>query len=182
MENNASAAGVTHGGLFNTAEIKILICYILNAVNEPVPANMLVNVLHYEGIANAFEVSDAIISLTQSGHIAQHDNVEDTYVITNSGKEVSETLKTSLSYTVKDRACAATVKMLSKFKNAKDTEITTVRENGNLYIVCSLIENGRPFMSIKLLITDDAQASSIKERFLENPAEVYKTLIDMITK
>ena len=70
MENDAIGAGVKNGGLFNTAEIKILICYILNAVKEPVPAAMLSNILHFEGIANGFEVSDAMASLAESGHIA----------------------------------------------------------------------------------------------------------------
>ena len=37
MENNASSAGVEHGGLFNTSEIRILICYVLSAIDEPGP-------------------------------------------------------------------------------------------------------------------------------------------------
>ena len=46
MEKNASGAGVSRGGLFSTSEIKILICYILSAIDEPVPVDMLANVLH----------------------------------------------------------------------------------------------------------------------------------------
>lgn len=182
MENNAASAGVTHGGLFNTAEIKILICYILNAINEPVPVNMLGNVLHYEGIANAFEVSDAVISLAESGQIKQHDSAEDTYIITQSGRNVAETLQTSLSYTVKNRAYIATLKMISNFKNAKETDFSITKDDNHTYITCSALDGGLPFLSVKLMVADESQANCIKEKFLNNPSEIYSGIIDLLTK
>lgn len=181
LENNASSAGVKHGGLFNTAEIKILICYILSTVNEPVPVNMLANVLHYEGIANAFEVSDAIVSLAKSGHIKQFNAEEDTYLITESGTDVAQTLKTSLSITVKERACNAAIKMLSRFKNAKSTEFNIIKENGLTYIDCKLLDGTNSFADIRLQVADDMQANSIKEKFLNNPSEIYSGLIGLLT-
>jgi len=182
LENNASSAGVKLGGLFNTAEIRILICYILASVDEPVPANMLVNTLHYEGIANAFEVSDAIVSLTQTDHIKLFEEKEDSYIITDKGRDTAETLKTSLSLTVKERALAATIKMLSRFKNAKETKFETIKENDNTYLSCSVIDGDLPFMTIKLLLSDEQQAELIKERFLDNPTEFYRLIIEKLTK
>lgn len=181
MENDASSAGVTRGGLFSTAEIKILICYILSAIDEPVPVNMLANVLHYEGIANAFEVSDAVVLLSQSGHIVQVDEKEDTYKITPDGKDVAKTLKSSLSMTVTERAYIAAIKMFAKFKNAKDNTFEITKENGATYVTCSAIDGGRPFISIKMQIIDDAQGYAIKEKFLEDPAKIYKYIIETLT-
>lgn len=181
MENDAATAGVRAGGLFSTTDIRILICYILNTINEPVPVNMLANVLHFEGIANGFEVSDAVMSLAESGQIKQCSSKDDTYVITPSGRDVAETLKTSISFTAKDRAYAATLRMLSRFKNAKNTEFTTTHEDGNTYLTCSLIDSGKPFMSLKLLITDDGQVECIRERILSDPAALYSGIIDMLT-
>lgn len=182
MENDAASAGVRTGGLFNTTDIRILICYILSAINEPVPANLLANTLHYEGIANGFEVSDAIISLTQSGQIKQVDLKDDTYMITESGRTVAETLKTSISFAAKDRAYSAAIKMLSRFKNAKDTDFTITHEGENTYITCSLLDGGTPFLSVKLLITDDGQAECIREKVLTDPAILYSGIIDLLTK
>ena len=182
MENDASSAGVNLGGLFGIAEIKILLCYIFSTINEPIPANQLANLLHYEGIANGFEVSDAIVSLVKSGQLALHDEKEDTYVITDNGRNVADTLNTSLSLTVKNRACAASIRMLSRFKSAKETDIVTSKENGATYVTCSLHDGQRPFMSIKVMVTDDDQARVIKESFLEDPAQIYKKIIEMLTK
>ncbi len=182
MENNASSAGVRRGGLFNTAEIKILICYILNAINEPVPVNMLANLLHYEGIANGFEVSDAVVSLSDSGHIVQSDAKEDTYIITDDGREIADTLNSSLSMTVKERAYIAAVKMFAKFKNAKDNTFEITKENGCTYITCSALDGGKPFISVKMQITDEHQGNCIKEKFLENPSRIYLQIIESLTE
>ena len=181
MEKNASGAGVARGGLFSTSEIKILICYILNAIDEPVPVDMLANVLHYEGLANAFEVSDAVVSLSESGQIIATDENEQTYAITNSGKNTAQTLKSSLSSVVKERAYLAVMKMFARFKNAKDNQFIITHEKGATYLSCSAIDGGKPFLTVKLLITDEDQGNLIKEKFLENPSAIYSKIIEMLT-
>ena len=182
MENNASSAGVARGGLFNTAEIKILICYILSAIGEPVPVNMLANTLHYEGIANAFEVSDAVVTLANNGQIEQTDENGDSYIITALGRDIADTLKSSLSMTVKERAYLATMKMFARFKNAKDNKFEITKENGCTYITCTALDGDKPFISVKMLIADEQQGSCIKEKFLENPSKIYSMIIKLLTE
>ena len=183
MERDAVTAGVEPiGGLFSTAEIKILICYILTSINEPVPGNTLANTLHYEGIANCFEVNDCIASLCKSGQLESVDVKEDTYIITESGRNIAETLKTSLPFSVKDRAYTAAFKMLSRFKHAKDTDFKITHEDGKTYITCSALDNNRLFVSVKLLVPDEEQAMMIKDKFLNDPAKIYSGIIELITK
>lgn len=182
MENDALSAGVQHGGLFNTADIKILICYVLNVIDEPIPANSLVNLFHANGIANGFEVSDAIYSLEKNGQIECFDKKEDTYVITPSGRDIARELNSTLSVTVKNRAYDATLKMLTQYKNAKDTSFLLTRENGKSYLSCSAIDGGAPFITVKMLLPDEAQAEHIKENFLKNPSDIFSKIIEMLTK
>ncbi len=183
MEKDAVSAGVSEiGGLFSTAEIRILLCYLISSIGKPVPGRMLADVLHFEGIANVFEVNDSIASLCENGHLECFNAEEDTYVITKSGKDVAETLKTTLSLTVKERAFSAALKMVSRFNNSKDTDIKISREGDKTFITCSAIDSGEPFMSVKLLVTDEEQAIFIKERFLENPSRIYSEIIEMLTQ
>ncbi|MDO4608776.1 MAG: DUF4364 family protein [Clostridia bacterium] len=182
MNKDASGAGVARGGLFSTAEIKILICYILNAIDKPVPAQMLANVLHFEGIANAFEVSDAVVSLASSGQIVSADSDDKTYAITNAGRDTAATLKSSLSSVVKERAYLAVMKMFAKFKNAKDNQFEITHEHGATYLSCSALDGGKPFLTIKLLITDENQGNFIRDKFLENPSKIYSKIIEMLTQ
>ena len=183
MEKDAVSAGVSeYGGLFTTAEIRILICYILSSIGSPVPGNLLANTLHYEGIANCFEVNDSIAYLAKNGQLKLIDEKEDTYITTESGKNIADTLKTLLSMTTKERAYNAATKMLSRFKNAKETDIKISREGDKTFITCSAIDDDSPFMSVKLLACDEDQALFIKEKFLSDPTKIYSSLIDLLTK
>lgn len=183
MEKDAVSAGVSEiGGLFNTAQIRTLICYILSSVNEAVPGRLLADTLHYEGIANCFEVNDSIAALCKSGHLEVFNEAEDTYVVTKSGRDVAETLKTSLSLTVRDRAFSAAIKMMARFKNAKENDIKISREGDRTFITCSAIDNGEPFMSVKLMVTDEDQAIFIKEKFLNSTSNIYSQIIELLTK
>ncbi len=182
MNKDASGAGVERGGLFSTAEIKILICYILTAIDKPVPVEMLANVLHFEGIANAFEVSDAVVSLSSSGQIESCDDDDKNYIITESGRDTAATLKSSISSVVKERAYLAVMKMLAKLKNAQDNAFEIIHENGATYLSCSAIDGGKPFLTVKLIIADESQGNFIKEKFLENPSKIYSKIIEMLTQ
>lgn len=181
MEFDALSAGVAPGGLVNTTEIKVLICYILKSVNEPVPANKLCETLLFDGIANNFEVSDCLEALIQSGNIVCVDNEEQTYTTTDSGNNIADTLKNTVPFSIREKACKATIKMISEIRNAKETDISIVRNGDNTFITCSALDNGNPIMSVQLLVSDEAQALSIKNRFLENPSEIYSKIIDLFT-
>ena len=123
-----------------------------------------------------------MVSLANSGHISAVNEAEQTYTITASGRETAETLKTSLSSVVKERAYLAVMKMFAKFKNAKDNTFQITKENGATYLSCSAIDAGKPFLTVKLLITDEDQGSYIREKFLENPAKIYSAIIEMLTQ
>ncbi len=178
MEIDAISAGV--GSLISTAEIKVLICYVINGVKAAVPGKQLANLLNIEGIANYFEVMDALEALLKSDNLT-YNEADDTYNVTEKGANASETLKTILPYTIKEKAFALTAKMIARLKNAKETHIETVKENGVMYLICSAVECGQELMSVKIMVTDETQASAIKERFLDNPSKVYTGLVDLLT-
>lgn len=183
MEKDAVSAGVNNaGGLFSTAEVRILICYILSSLGEAVPGKLLADTLHYEGIANCFEVNDSIARLVENGQLKVVDEAEDTYIITENGKYVANTLKTTLSLTVKQRAYDAALKMLIRFKHAKETDIKISREDNKTFITCSAMDGESPFMTVKMLVCDEDQALHIKEKFLSDPSKIYSALIDLLTK
>ena len=183
MERDAVSAGVSEiGGLFSSAEVRILICYLLSAITSPVPGRNLADLLHYEGIANCFEVNDSIASLYKNGFLKLIDEKEDTYEITPKGREIAETLKTSLPITVKNRAYKAAIKMVSRYYHAKETDIKISREDGRTFITCTALDGMKPFMSVKLMVTDEEQALFIKDKFIDDPSTIYSKIISMLTK
>lgn len=181
MDFDAASQGVAHGGLISSSEIRILICYILCSIDEPVPATELCELLYYEKIANIFEVSDCLEYLENAGHIACVEENGRLYTATDSGREIAQALKTTVPLSVRERACLATVKMLAKIRNIKETDIAISREGDYTFITCSALDNDRPILSVKLLVNDESQANSIKDSFLNNPTEIYLKIIDLFT-
>ncbi|MBQ0083342.1 MAG: DUF4364 family protein [Clostridiales bacterium] len=182
MEFDSASAGVSFGGLVSSSEIKILICYILNSVKEPVPATELCESLYYEGIANIFEISDNIKNLEKSGHIKMVNAEEESYTVTESGTEIANTLKSSVPISVRDKGCFVTQKMLARRRNIRETDIAITREDDKTFITCSAMEKDIAIISVKLLVSDETQAVAIRNNFLENPSEIYSKIIDLFTE
>ncbi len=181
MEINASNAGVLQGGLVSTDEIRILICYILHSVKQPVPAQQLSELLHYEGIANYFEVSSAFADLCDNGMIAKNAADPELYEITRDGSNVAVTLKTSVPITVREKAYSLAVRMLSRIKYAKETKIDITPLDVGYNIRCAIVEGDLELMAVSLFVPDEAGAQSIKERFLNDPTIIYSGVIELLT-
>lgn len=183
MERDAISANVSKGGLKSKAEIKILILYLLMNVNEPVPSNQISDLLHIEGIANTFEVNDAFVQLNKNGLIDECDEITESYTINDKGRDVGQTLQSSVPFTIREKGLKLLKKMLQRNKHMKETKITIDHnDDGRIYITCSAIENDSVIMSFSLQAADDAQAIRIRENYLDDPALIYRTLIDLLTK
>lgn len=179
MEINASNAGVAFGGLVSTDEIRILICYILDSIKEPVPGQQLSELLHYEGIANYFEVGSAFASLSDNGHIKKVDNEK--YVITPSGSNIATTLKTSVPLSVRDKTLALTVKLLSRLKYAEETKIDITPCEKGYNVRLAVVEGDHELVSVGLFVADREQAENIKKIFLDDPTTIYSGIIELLT-
>ncbi len=183
MERDAISVNVGKGGLKSTAEIKVLVLYLLMQTDEPVPSNQIADLLHIEMIANTFEVNDAFVQLHKNGLIDEFDTETESYIINDKGRDVGQTLQASVPFTIREKSVKLLKKMLQRNRHMKETEIIISHEDdGTIKVTCSAIENGSVIMSFFLQAADDAQAIRIKENFLDDPAQVYRTLIDMLTK
>ncbi len=183
MERDAISVGVGKGGLKSTAEIKILVLYLLMNVNEPVPSNQIADLLHIEGIANTFEVNEAFFQLHKNGLICEDEEGTESYLINDKGRDVGQTLQSSVPFTVREKSVKLLKKMLQRNRHMKETDIVISHEDdGTIKVTCSAIENDSVLMSFSLQAADDAQAIRIRENFLDDPALIYRTLIDMLTK
>ena len=68
-KKNPSAFDVEPGGLRTSGEIKILICYLLGAVRQPLLRRWIDQVFLEHSLANYFDVADALGDLVSNGSI-----------------------------------------------------------------------------------------------------------------
>lgn len=175
MERETTFQGM--GALNYRAEIKILICYILSALKEPVPETELTQVLHYEGITNYFDASEAISELIKNECIKEYNGG---FVVTEKGADLAETLKQSVALTVRERAIKVVARMLARRRHEKETDIEITKSERGFNVSLNIVEGNYSLLKLSLNVADEISANFIKERILEDPSYVYAGLIELL--
>lgn len=183
MQADAMNAGVNPGGLQSRTEIRVLICYILDNIDSPVPLDIVKEQLHFEGIANFFEVSYAITELEESKHIiaTADENKKHFYSITDEGRNVARTLAPGLPLSVKDNSLNIAKNIVKRVVNEHQNRVSIEKSKFGTHVTCTVMENELELASVKLLVPDEETALAVKERFLNNPAQTLLNITSGLT-
>ncbi len=163
-------------------EIKILVCYVLTNVKEPMTRKQLCDCLQNMEIVNFFDLNEAIDDLIKHGMINEEDYLCEKYLfITDSGKNNAKTLETDLSKTMRERSVNAALKMVSRAKAERETKVN-IRKTETGYYVTFIIEGfGENLLELTLFAADIFQAEQLRDGFLSDAPGVYSMIIDKIT-
>ena len=136
MDFDAFDAGIELGGLRNRDDIRLLVCYLLKSVDAPMTRQMLNDAMQEDGLANFFEVGQAIEELLKAGNITA-DVLQDEEVIsvTEKGREAAELLQTSLPRTVREKAVNSAIRLTTRAKVERDNKIEVKKEDDGGYTI-----------------------------------------------
>ena len=171
--------GVRPGGLYDSREIKVLICYMLSGVPEPLSRDTVIEILTEGEMANLFEISAAIDDLTARGNLAETDG--GLLTLTESGRTSAEQLYDLIPYTLRDRSQKAAMKLLARARNERDADVVITPLDVGYSVKCSIDKTDVPMMSFTLRVTDETIAKAVRERFLDDPTAFYRALIALST-
>ncbi len=179
MNHDAFSAGVEPGGLYSSQEIKILICYMLAGVDEPLPRQSVLEIIATGGMANFFEAGAAIDELIRLHNLTEGEDGR--LYLTEDGRQAASTLSGMIPFTLRERSVQAALKLLTRMRREKENRVTVKKlEHGRL-VTCEIQDAGQPLLSFSLRVADDLQAGLIRERFLEDPTLIYSSLIALLT-
>lgn len=174
------AAGVEPGGLKSAQEIKILLCYILHTVGQPIPRDEVTEIITAGGMANYFDTEEAIEELLRLQHLVEGDDRRIATTVT--GGQIGESLSVRIPYTLRDRSVKMALQMLKRRQVEKENkvEIRPVDEGG-YEVVCTVQDQGRALLTVSLPVADSMQAEQIKEQFLQDPSLLYRSNLAILT-
>ena len=101
--NDAFTAGVRPGGLTNSTEIRLLLCYLVKNAG-PITRTEIENALMEEALVNYFEIGSCLDDITRQSLVTLQN---DRYAITEKGRKVAQELAYDLPRSVRERAVAA---------------------------------------------------------------------------
>lgn len=183
MEFDAFDAGIELGGLRNRDDIRLLICYLLKSVDAPMTRQMLNEAMQEDGLANYFEVGQAIEELLKTGNITADILDEDEVIsVTAKGREAAELLQTSLPRTVREKAVNSAIRLTTRAKIERENKIEVKKEeNGGYKITFSLFDRDTELMKLSVYVSDSLQLEQVKQNFINDPVKVYSTIITSLS-
>ena len=178
MQEKAFLGGVVPGGLTTSKEIKILICYLLSAIKEPVSHSLLITALTKEGLVNYFECADALGDLMQAENIVLQD---DYYSLSEAGRDIAENLYENIPLTVRERVVRLANESLKLQKNRAQHHTRTRKINNGYVVRCWLSDNESELFSLELYAPNRRYAQNVERNFVMNGEELIRTTIANLT-
>lgn len=177
---DAFSAGVEPGGLRSTEEIKILLCYMLHTVQQPMARADVTDILVGNSMANYFDIENAIEDLLRLQHLVEGE--EHRIATTVTGGQIAEALSVRIPYTLRERSAKAALELLRRRRTEADNPVTVEKlADGGCLVTCAVMDGGKMIFSVQLRVADEWQADQIREHFLQNPALLYRADLAVLT-
>ncbi|MGN0452956.1 MAG: DUF4364 family protein [Ruminococcus sp.] len=174
--------GISLGGIRNKTEVRILICYLLTTVNQPMSKETVLNALLEKGLTNYFEASSCFDELVQRGNIQPIEKGSKLFEATENGRTISEQLENNLALTVKERAYECALALLVQEKNEKENKVTVEKTQNGYNIKCAISGGDIDLMSVTLHLADSDQVKIVKRNFYKNPQLFYRVMLATMTR
>ena len=173
MNFDAFTAGVEPGGLRSQSDIRLLICYMLASVKEPLAKEDIVMVLQDNGLANYFEAASALANVLEKGNADHAPDDPEACVANENTFAISRQLDTTLPPSVRERAVNGALSLLARAKRERENKVEMEKCAEGYNVKCHISGGSRDMMEITLLVPDQYQARAVKKNFQRNPEQVY---------
>lgn len=178
--NDPFSAGVQPGGLRDIMEIKILVCYVINALKIPFTREEINTIFQREGLANYFLTNSAIDDLIEKDNL--HINEKDEITLTESGIHIAELLDVDLPKSIRRKAINTALALKTYRRREHENKIVIEKRENDWNISITLFDTDSEMMKLDLAVADILQAEEIKKNFLNNPQKVYEGIIQLLTE
>lgn len=179
---DAFSAGVEFGGLRTRQEIKLLICYLLENLEKPLSKIQINELMQGQGLANYFEVNQALDELISAGTVEtqKFDELE-MLVLTEKVHEAAKLLESDLPKTVREKAINAAVKMQTNARRQRENKIEVKKLENGYHVTFTISDKEDVLMSLTVYVADITQVETIKQGFLNDPVGLYSAIIASLT-
>ncbi len=179
----------TVGGIRSTEKIKIIICYILVNTKDILTRSAVQSALYDNGIANYFEISQAIDDLLKVGAVERSgENGDPILKVSGKGVKIAKELEDELSVYIKNKAVRAANLTAIHEKRRRENDVTVTKINDKRYRLDITVHSGLnndgdedELMKLSVFVTDQLQAQTMKQSFINNPVKLYEKVIEGLT-
>ena len=149
-----------HGFIQDMLDVKVLILFVMAKLSYPVTLQTIYELCYQDDKLSYFDVSVAVPQMVQSGHLQQLP--DDTYVITDKGREHEEITCDAIAYPVMQRALMAVQRYNTRIqrKGLIETKIEQ-EETGDYLAQLCLRDDAGVLMKLELAAPTLSQARTL---------------------
>ena len=179
MEYNAFVGGVAPGGLTNDFEVKILVCYLLSKLKQPVTFSLLNEVFSKTSVVNYFEYTEALSELKSTGQILQEANEsgEDVFKLTDLGQAAADEFGKTLPRSVRDKTLETAQSILDAVKRDAENCVQIQEVQDGYQLTLSVKDIGTDLMNLTLFLPSMEECKRVQQLFLEDPFTLYQGIL-----
>ncbi len=179
MDFNAFVGGIEPGGLTNDFEVKILICFLLKKIEQPLSFDQINEILQKTGFVNYFEFVEAVSELQKTDHIRPVPNGEgaEVYELTEIGAATAQTFHHTLPLSVREKTVEAARELIQMQKKLEEIEVRYHAVSDGYILSMKMKDIGSDLMNLDVFIPTEDECIAIRERIYADPLLLYKALL-----
>ena len=177
---DAFTGGVRPDGLKNKSDIKVLVCFLLSHCTQPLSRKEMSDIFLEKGLANYFEVSDAISSLVRHENIVEIKE-NGALGITESGKFIADMLYDALPLTIREKSLDAMSKLINRRHVSRQNKTRIEACDKGYHVTCTVCDGEMDTMSVKVYVPTYNYATVVRDRFLDDPETLYRVVMAQLT-
>lgn len=163
---------------------KLIILYILDRLNFPISNQELFPIIVDKGYCDHITTSHALGDLIDDGYVeveSEHSHRNNLYCITSAGKETLSFFYTRISVAIRDEIDTYLSENEYQLREMVATTADYYEAKKNEFVVeLRVVERDSELVHINLLVTSEAEADMICNRWKECSADVYGYLISTL--
>lgn len=182
LEYDAFDEGIEPGGLRSRNEIKVLICYLLKSIDQPISKQLINESLQENSLANYFEINQAVSDLVKAGSLeeaAEEDGP--VYSVTEQGRSAAQTLEVNLPRAVREKAVNAAIRLLTRAKREQENRIDIEKLENGYHVTFTIYDSTDELLKLTIFVADSMQVETVRKHFLDDPVKLYSNIIASLT-
>lgn len=169
---------------YNTAElnsahlVKVLICYLLDRLKQPVTEEQLYEIAVESGVVNYFYYTEALEGLIENCSLTRTERDGKIYVEpTEKGRFGADYFNDTVPLYFRKEILKAALYYFARLERESSADISITETDNGCEVNCTVGDTDYDLMRISLYAPDSEQAELIKEKIMLDPAEFYRKVL-----
>ena len=162
--------------------VKILICYLLHHLEGKTESEELYEIAVDSGIINYFYYNEAIDELLVNDTIYSDvdDNGNMFFSLSEKGEIYVRDFSSYVQRSFRNRLMYSAIQYKARKLQNASLSLDYEENDEGCRLICSISDDSKCLVELKLLTQNKTQAELIGERISENPSSFYKDVIEYI--